>query len=577
MSSLDLSLPLDQVPFVVVDTETTGTKAAANRLIEIGAVKVHGGEVVGTFEHLINPGSTVPRRITSITGISTGMVFDQPQASRVLPRFLDFLGDGVMVAHNLTFDLNFINAELARLGRGPLANPTLCTLRLARRLLPGLRSKGLTSLSAHYGITNKARHRALGDATATAEVLGHFLKLLDFHHEVDTLGELLRFQHRKYTELSKQPKYLERIRKETLPALPDRPGVYFMRDARDNIVYIGKAKSLRDRVRSYFTGIEGHPERTRKLVNTVRDITWEETGSELGALLLESKLIKQHVPRFNRALRRYRNRPFIRLDMAHEAPRLSFTSYLQDDGAEYFGPLGGRRQAELVLDVINHMYKLRECDDPTYQLGRRCLYADFGRCTAPCVEAGASAEYEAEVERVRAFLMGQDRSVLATLEAEMLQASAEQDFEQAREYRDWMQKLERLLDKQQRVAAPVLQHNAVIVQPAVEKGTAQLFLVRFGRLAETATIKVPPMPDEVTALAELLACHFDPAMERPARYFKKEVEEIRLLAHWMHVHRDSTGSVRWEPSREPEHFLDAVLQEATRALQEDIPSEVVHD
>ena len=139
-----------------------------------------------------------------------------------------------------------------------------------------------------------------------------------------------------------------------------------MHDAQGEVIYIGKAKSLRSRVRSYFTAIESHASHTRKLVQTVRQLTWRETGSELGALLLESRLIKTQKPRFNRAQRRYRSRPFVRLEITDRFPRISAQTYLKDDGAEYFGPLGGRRQAEMVVELINRLFLLRECDDATF-------------------------------------------------------------------------------------------------------------------------------------------------------------------------------------------------------------------
>src|SRR5690606_12039198 len=116
---------------------------------------------------------------------------------------------------------------------------------------------------------------------------------------------LLAFQHRSYRALKQQPKALQRIRDEDLPHLPDRPGVYFMKNAKGQILYIGKAKSLKNRVRSYFNAVEAHPPRIRQLVDAVRRVEWQETGSELAALLLESRLIKEHQPRFNRALLRY--------------------------------------------------------------------------------------------------------------------------------------------------------------------------------------------------------------------------------------------------------------------------------
>ncbi len=561
---LHADAPLEDVPFVIVDTETTGTQAEDDRLLEVAAVRVQGGEIQDTFSQLINPGRTVPRRITQLTGITTGMVFDQPPAAEVLPRLLAFLGDGVFTAHNVSFDRRFLNAELERLSLPTIKNQQLCTLRLARRLLPGLESKGLTALAQFYGIRNEARHRAHGDALATAEVLLHLLKLLTYEHEIETLGQLLTFQHRTYRAVRKPPKHVERIRQEVLPALPDRPGVYFMKDHRGDLLYIGKAKSLRDRVRSYFTGVEALPERTMKLVKTLRTVEWQETGSELGALLLESKLIKALKPRFNRAQRRYRNRPFLRLDTSHEAPRLTTTAYVQDDGAEYFGPLSGRRQAELLVDIINRVYQLRECDDETYRLGRKCLYAAFGRCTAPCIGGEARAAYDDEVARVRTFLLGQDRSVLAELEARMRTASAEMKYEEAAEYRDWLRRLEHLLDKQEQMAAPVLDHNAVLVHPGTEAGTAELYLIRFGRLAETVVLAVPPVNGQREHLHARLAAHFDAAQERPARYLKQEVDEVRILAHWLYVHRDSTTSVQWQPGTSLEQLVEQVLEVAGR-------------
>ena len=564
-------MQIADVPFVIVDTETTGSKAEANRIIEMGAVKVLGGEIVGRFSQLINPERSVPSRITQLTGITTAMVFDQPTAAEVMPRFLDFLGAGspeqeaVLVAHNLPFDLRFLNAELAWIGRPPLANRTLCTLRLARRLLQGLHSKGLTAVADFYGIPVRGRHRALGDAEATAEILLRFFRQLQFAHEIETLDGLLTFQHSAYSKSKKPSKHLRRMQDEVLPRLPERPGVYFMKDEGGATLYIGKAKSLRSRVRSYFTAIEAHPPHLRKLVEAVRDVAWEETPSELAALLLESRLIKEQQPRFNRAQRRYRNRPFIRLDVEHPFPSISWSRYLMSDGAEYFGPLGGRGQAELVTAVIERFFKLRPCDEETFGRGKRCLYHAMARCAGPCEDAAAEA-YAAEVQRVRDFLSGRDRWVLGEIEAAMKAEAAALNFEQAATYRDWLRKLERMMQKQARIAAPVLQHNAVIVQPDVrvqpEAGArrAQLFIVRFGRLAETLSLALPP--SDVRHLRERLAEHFEQAQEPPERYFKREIDEVRVLAHWMYAHRASARQVPWPPDGDLDAFVADVLAEA---------------
>jgi len=309
------------------------------------------------------------------------------------------------------------------------------------------------------------------------------------------------------------------------------------------MLYIGKAKRLSKRVRSYFNGIESHGARRRKLMQKVRQVEWTETTTELEALLLESRLIKKHKPSYNRAQRRYRGRPFIRLDPSEDVPKLSWSYTIQQDDAEYFGPLRNRDQAELVLEVAGRFYRLRECDDAKLRLGQRCLYADMDRCTAPC--EGDDGAYAEEVARVRQFLTGQDRSVLDALQERMQQASANLEFEQAAQFRDWHDEIEHLLDRQQAIAAPVLEHNAVVALPGASGGAVQLFVVRFGRPVETVAVRLPPSDEARARLEAKLAHHFDPAQERPKQYSKRDVDEIRLLSHWLYVHRDEIAHVRW--------------------------------
>jgi DNA polymerase-3 subunit epsilon len=556
---------LEDATFVVTDTETTGTRAAEDRLIEIGAVKVRGGEVVGTFQSLIDPQRHVPRRITRITGLSTAAVFGEPTAAEVLPAFLDFLGDGVLVAHNLPFDLRFLQAELERAGLAPVENEAVCTLRLARRLLPALPSRGLTALAAHFGIANSARHRALGDAEATAEVLGVFLDRLRSGFGVETVADLVAFQRRRYKDAAGEPKHVRHIRETYLPGLPDRPGVYFMKRKNGEVLYVGKAKSLRNRVRSYFTGIDAHPQRLRKLVRDVRVVEWEETGSELAALLLESKLIKRHLPRYNRAQRRYKSYPFLRLDTAHRFPTLGWSPTVRADGAEYYGPLGRRRTAEEVVELVGRVFGLRECDRSTWRTasaeGQPCLYAAIDRCAAPCTDEGAAA-YAAEVERVRRFLRGDGTEVVEAVEEAMRAAAAERAFEQAGWYRDQLDRLRKMVARQRPFAAPVHDQHAVLVEPGLRAGEVQLFVLRFGRLVETRSLPVPPSAEDVAELRGRIATHFDPAAEAPPLFERADVDEINILARWVRMNEESAHHVHWRPGRSPEDMVAAVLRAA---------------
>ena len=550
---------IHEAPFVVVDTETTGIQASNDRLIEIAAVRVQGGKIVDRFSSLINPERSVPRRIADMTGISTAMLFDQPTISGVMPAFEHFLGEGIFVAHNLTFDLGFVNAERARLDQHPLSNKTLCTLRLARRLLTGLPSKGLSSVAAFYRIPIAGRHRAMGDAAATAAILLRFLVLLEQDHGIETLDEILTFQHRSYRVIKRPSESVQRIKKEVLPQLPARPGVYYMKDARGEIIYVGKAKDLRSRVRSYFNAVEAHPLRIRKLVRKVREIDWEITGSELGALLLESRMIKKLQPSFNRMQLEYRMHPFIRLDTTHRYPKVSWSSFLLNDGAEYYGPVADRNQAELVVELINRYYGLRECDDETLPQRTPCKNAETERCVAPCEEEIPTGRYEREVQRVRDFLLGKDRSVLSQLEEGMKAAAARLEFETAGTYRDWYDRLKHMLDRQHGIAAPVLSHNAVLVLPGKNHETAQLLFVRFGRHVHTVELSVPPITTRIASLRQDLLFHFNDQFEQPARYLQRESDEIHILVNWMVTNQDSTRQVRWESELDPGEFLSRIL------------------
>ena len=565
-------LKIEDATFVIVDTETTGSRPGDDALIEIGAVRLRGGEQLDTFQQLIDPGRHVPSRITRLTGISTAMVYGQPSAAEVLPGFLDFLGDSILVAHNLPFDARFLDVALDAAGLPPLRNQAIDTLRLARRLLSSLPSKGLSKLTKHFGITVHGRHRALGDAVATAELLVILLDRLRLEFQIDSVDELLSFQHRRYRDTRREPKHLKRIRADVLPALPDRPGVYFMRDGKGRVIYVGKAKNLKNRVRSYFAGVDNHPPKTKKLVRDVRDVTWQETGTELAALLEESRLIKNYLPVYNRALRRYRDYPFLRLDTSHEAPTLSWTSRIAADDAEYYGPLGRRGQADEMVELIGRLFKLRECDDSIYRLGRPCLYHEMGRCAAPCVDPEALAAYPLEVDRVRAFLTGDDHDALAEIEVAMREAAANHEFESAGWYRDQLRRLERTLGRQEHVASAVHEHHAVLVEPLAPgyaglRGGAQLFLIRYGRLVGRVELPADPGPDELQDLHDTLAETFDPALPRPEAHGRPDVDQMRMVASWMRLH--PTRQVRWDESTDLDAFVDVVAEAAATVVPDD--------
>jgi DNA polymerase-3 subunit epsilon len=551
-------MDISDATFVVTDVETTGTSAEEGRILEIGAVKVRDGTVVDRYQHLVNPEQAVPGRITKLTGITTGMVFEAPPAGDVLPEYLEFLGDGILVAHNLTFDQSFLNAELEREGRDSLSNETLCTVRLARRLLPGLDSKGLSRLTQFYDIDVDGRHRALGDAEATSLVLRRFLSQLAFEHEIETVDALLRFQHKSYQTVRSVPGHIDEIRSEVLSQAPETPGVYALKNSSDTSLYIGKAKCLADRLRSHFTAVESSGARKRKMLQKVRAVDWTTTDTELEAILLESRRIKAQKPRYNRAQRRYYNRPFIRLDTTHEYPTISWTYRLEADEAEYYGPVRNTDQAEMVVDVVGRFFQIRECDDERLRLGQRCLYADMDRCGAPC-EAQEPEAYAEEVDGVRAFLTGQDQSVVDRLRDRMHRASEELDFEKAAQIRDTVEQLERILEKQRVAAAPVRRHNAALVHRENDRDDrVDVLLVRYGQFEASISCSQPLTPEQQAQLQERCRAVFDSDSDPSMSFSKREATEIRLLSHWTYAHRDELTAVRGSPGQSPETLAERI-------------------
>jgi DNA polymerase-3 subunit epsilon len=285
-----LETPLAKVTFVVVDLETTGATADQCAITEIGAVKYRGGERLGVFETLVNPGAPIPSFISVLTGITEPMVRPAPDIDAVLPSLLEFIGGAVIVGHNLRFDMSFLAAALERRGSPGLDHHRVDTLGIARRLLqdevPDLK---LATLAHHLRASVEPCHRALADAQATADVLHALLE------RAGTLGVLGLDDLLVLPSMRRHP-CANKLR--LTAALPRRPGVYRFRGRRGRVLYVGHAANLRARVRGYF-----HGEPRRKVPQMLREteaIDWIECSDERDAAAQEARLVSELAPRFNR-------------------------------------------------------------------------------------------------------------------------------------------------------------------------------------------------------------------------------------------------------------------------------------
>ena len=214
----------------------------------------------------------------------------------------------------------------------------------------------------------------------------------------------------------------------------------------------------------------------------------------------------------------------------------------------------------MVVDVVGRFFELRECDDERLHLGQRCLYADMDRCTAPCENDDASA-YAEVVNRVRAFLTGQDPSIVEQLRDRMRQASDQRDFERAAEFRDTIEQLERILEKQRVAAAPIRRYHAALVHPDSDRDDrGEVLFVRFGRFEDAVVCHMPPTDGDRRRLRDCCQTLFDPEAAAPASLSKRDATEIRLVLHWAYAHRDELSVVRWSAAEAPDAFCERILE-----------------
>ncbi len=286
----DLGTPLSQVTFVVLDVETTGGSPASASLTEVAAARYRGGELLATYQTFVRPDERIPPSITALTGISDAMVADAPRIGEMLPSFLEFLGGGVVVGHNVRFDLSFLNHALESTGRDRLANATVDTLALARRLVRDMVPNcKLGTLAATLRLPHQPSHRALTDVLATGDLLHALLERAGTFGIVG-LEELL--------DLPRMVGHPQAAKLKLTVRLPHRPGVYWFTDASGDVLYVGKATDLHSRVRSYFSGDTRN--KVGRLLRQMDAVHHRVCPGPLTAEVLEGRLIRSWAPPFNR-------------------------------------------------------------------------------------------------------------------------------------------------------------------------------------------------------------------------------------------------------------------------------------
>jgi excinuclease ABC subunit C len=335
-----------------------------------------------------------------------------------------------------------------------------------------------------------------------------------------------------------------RVSIDQLGELPDTAGVYLFRNCREEILYVGKSVKLKTRVRSYFRKEGGHSRPTQRLKFEASTIEIAATGSELAALILEDRLIKKHLPPFNRMQRRYQHYPFLRLTVQEPFPRMHLTRSLEDDGAEYYGPYAKAGWVGWMADLLNEALGLRACKDLS-AIHQGCLLDQLGKCLAPCRGWVQEEAYRVPIDQLRAMLRGETNASESVLQhfRDQMQSCAEQEaFERAAQWRNRLFALESFLQRQSLVRERIVLDLAM-VYPGTHRGTAQVFWVQSGTLLTTHEFSDK---DSIRTIHKQLKSFYQKNYAQPNEQPcftlpQDRLDEVQMLSGWIYRHREDGG------------------------------------
>ena len=434
--------PLADVTFCVLDLETTGGHREDDAITEIGVVKVRGGECLGTFQTLVNPGQAIPPTVTMLTGLTDAMVAPAPRLEAVLPAFVEFLRNTVFVGHNVGFDLAFLRRALAAGAFPAPIGPFIDTVALARRLVrdevPDCR---LGTLASRFRLDHRPTHRALDDALATVDLLHLLIE------RAAGLGVLGLDDLATLPAVGRHP---QAAKLRLTNDLPRSPGVYLFCGHRDEVLYVGKATNLRQRVRSYFGGDDRR--KIGPLLRETQTLRHHCLPDAVSAEVVEARLIARLLPRYNRAGTRADRYCYVRLDVDSAWPRLAIVKNPSPSGV-HLGPLPSRAMAGLVVDALQSALPLRRC---SVRLGRQhvpapdatpCPPAQLGVAACPCAGLADRRRYDDAVRAAASAFDGASGVVVERLMARMTSLAAAQRYEEAAVTRDRLSALHDAIDR----------------------------------------------------------------------------------------------------------------------------------
>jgi len=358
-----------------------------------------------------------------------------------------------------------------------------------------------------------------------------------------------------------------------LDTLPTKPGCYLMKNAEGTIIYVGKAISLKNRVRSYFHADASHDHKTRRLVREIADIEWIVVGSELEALILEMNLIKRHRPKYNVRLKDDKRYPYIKIHWGEPFPKVTVTRMMTDDGARYFGPYTSAWAVYQTLDVLRRIFPYLTCDrEITGQDKRACLYYDIKLCTAPCTGAIDQAGYRQMISDLQEFLNGRTEGIFTRLEVEMRKASEDLKFERAAAIRDQLKAIQSVIERQKVVFASDYKDSDVIAMARADnEACVQIFFIRAGKLIGREYFVLEGAEDtaDTEVMAQFIQQFYAEAASIPQQVMlPEEIEEARIIQEWMRSRRGGEKVEIFVPQNgQSQELVKMAAENAAETLQ----------
>lgn len=542
MNSIAQADSLTDIRFTVIRVKTVNDLQSNSEVVELACVKIQNQRIAETLHMQFSPTQALPEEFTRKTGIYTRTLRNKPSLEAVLPEIAEFVGRDVILWANPPGRTNAVHRYFK------LTQPQdrqFFLTSLSQKLLPELPRHGLSQWAERFGLETDGLSRTENAAIISAKVFLNFLDLL-LKEGIETYSGLLDFCPAVSVRVKRTRNELA-FDRNRLKDYPTQPGVYFMKNRMGDILYVGKAKNLKNRLKSYFQKQSKLPPKIAAMMRQVAMIDVTVVGSELEALILESRLIKQIQPFYNKKIKNFQRMVFMSVSVNETFPRVSMSPDSDNPENAYFGPFQRASSVLDKLDILNRIFQLRDCNDKKFSEHQQspCMRFGLGLCSGPCAGKISEADYRERVADFLRYLAQEPSDIVDGLIAKRDAYTEALLFEKAAMVQERLTRLEQLQFASYRLIQAVERQHYLLVLPAVEPEAVRLLSVLQGQPSQWKTVYPQQMDwDEVrdwiqTELNTLRTLEAMPQQAVP----KVLYEEARLIAQWLDHREESDGAV----------------------------------